>query len=143
MPGKLALIGAFSLAAAASPALSQWGAAPGTYDPPPAYYAPGIYQRAVPLSPDAVFDLLERAGYREFGPMAPREPYYRLKAVNRRGDLVDLVVSMFTGRVEQERILALHQRPPSRASRTAPPPRAPAPPAPRPPADHGDPLVVY
>jgi len=142
---KSALIGALSLAAAASPALGQSWGGPIYSAPPPVYYAPGIYQRAVPLSPDAVFDLLERAGYREFGPMAPREPYYRLKAVNRRGDLVDLVVSMFTGRVEQERILALHQRPPLRASRTAPPPRAsaPLPPAPRPPADHGDPLVIY
>jgi hypothetical protein len=147
---KLALIGVLGAAVAAvSPAFGQWGAAPGYYGPPPGYYAPGVYQRAVPLPPDAVFDLLERAGYREFGAMAPREPYYRLQAVNRRGDLVDLVVSMFTGQVEQERILALHQRPPLRASRTVPPPRAsagaPVPPAPRAPASQGghDPLVIY
>ncbi len=112
----------------------------------PVYYAPGYYQRAVPLSPDAVFNALEAAGYREFGPMAPREPIYRLNAVNPRGDLVALDVSMFTGEIERERVLAFRQRPPFRADRPASPPPAAAPAAPSPPPVQGsghNPLVIY
>ncbi len=139
----------FAAAAAVSPASAQswgWGVetgGPAYYGAPPAYYAPGYYPRARPISPDAVFNALEAAGYREFGPMAPREPIYRLNAVNPRGDLVALEISMFTGEIERERILAVHQRPPLRAYRQAPAPRTSAPAAPSPPAAQHDPLVVY
>ncbi len=144
MLAKTILTGALIAAAAAlSPASAQsWISRPQG----PVYYAPGYYQRAVPLSPDAVFNALEAAGYREFGPMAPREPIYRLNAVNPRGDLVALDISMFTGAIESERILAVHQRPPIRVYRTAPPPPAAAP-APPPPRTHSggahNPLVIY
>ena len=53
------------------------------------------------ISPDAVFDALEAAGYREFSPMAPRGDVYKLDAVNPRGDLVALEISVFTGAIEQ------------------------------------------
>jgi hypothetical protein len=144
----MVLVCALSLAAAAvSPALAQSWGAPQPYGQPPVYYAPGVYQRAVPLSPDAVFDLLDAAGYREFGPMAPREPIYRLNAVNRRGELVALEVSMFTGRIERERVLALRESQPLPAYRPQASVGAPQPvptPAPRP-ASPGarDPLVIY
>ncbi len=131
--------------AANSPAHAQsWNS--GVMVEGPVYFAPGVYQRALPLSPDAVFNALEAAGYREFSPMAPREPVYRLNAVNPRGDLVALEISMFTGQIERERILAVHQRPPLRAYRAAPAPQAaPRAPAAPPPSDEGghDPLVVY
>ncbi len=141
------LLGTLGLAATAvSPAPAQSWSAPQPYGQPPIYYAPGVYPRAVPLSPDAVFNLLEAAGYRKFGPMAPREPIYRLNAVNRRGDLVALEVSMFTGRIERERVLALRESPPlpayrPQASVGVSPPVA----APRQPVSPGtrDPLVIY
>ncbi len=139
------LSAALIAAAASSPAFSQsWNS--GFRVEGPVYFAPGVYQRALPLSPDAVFNALEAAGYREFSPMAPREPVYRLNAVNPRGDLVALEISMFTGQIERERILAVHQRPPLRAYRPAPVPQAaPVAPAAPPPANDGghDPLVVY
>ena len=125
----------FAAAAAVSPASAQswgWGVetgGPAYYGAPPAYYAPGYYPRARPISPDAVFNALEAAGYREFGPMAPREPIYQLNAVNPRGDLVALDVSMFTGEIERERILAVHQgrrfAPTGRRPRRGPPPLRP------------------
>lgn len=149
MPRKAILIGAlFAAAAAISPASAQSFGGPLIIEGP-------IYQRALPLAPDAVFDMLEAAGYREFSPMAPREPLYKLRAVNPEGDLVALEISMFTGEIELELILAEHQRPPLRAHRHAPQPQVSAAPpapaipraAPPPPPlgedDGHDPLVVY
>jgi hypothetical protein len=111
-----------------------------------------VYQRAIPISPDAIFNALEHAGYREFGPMAPREPVYRLNAVNPRGDLVALTISMFTGEIEQEAIVQPNYRQPLHARRNVPPaepeasaePQRPAgvAPPPRGRVSH-DPLVVY
>lgn len=152
---------------AAAPAAAQsWSfgvgvgvGGPAYYGAPPTFYEPSPYPRALPLSPDAVFDALEAAGYREFSPMAPRGDVYKLNAVNPRGDLVALVISAFTGAIESERILAPHHRPPRRASaplprpapRTVPPQASVEPPADAPdeppaePSGDGghDPLVVY
>ena len=76
------------------------------YGPPPVYYEPPVvYEPGPPVlheepvvvappvrarerSPDEIFDWLEAAGYREFGPMAHRDPLYKLNAVNPEGDLV-------------------------------------------------------
>ncbi len=168
-------IGGFAIlaaAAGAAPAAAQsWGVGvefggpeygppPGYYAPPPGYYAPAPGYYAPPpgygappqptlqlLSPDAVFDALEDAGYREFGVMAPHGNYYSLDAVNPRGDLVALEVSAFTGLVERERVLALNQRPPRVERRmrapvaVEPPKRRPA--APPPNSHDGNPDVVY
>jgi hypothetical protein len=87
---------------------------------------------------DVVFAKLDRAGYREFGPMAFRDGVYKLSAVNRHGDLVALEVSALTGSVERETIIRPGQAaiPPAAAPTFA----EPAPPA----GDEGrDPLVVY
>jgi hypothetical protein len=111
-----------------------------------------VYQRAVPISPDAIFNALEHAGYREFGAMAPREPVYKLSAVNPRGDLVTLTISMFTGEIEDEAILRPNYRRPLRVHRAVPPiapeasaaPQRPAGLAPPPRGSVSrDPLVVY
>lgn len=162
---KLAIL-AFAAAAFAglSEASAQWSVRvgigfgePGYYGPPPVYYGPPpvyygpppvyVYEEppilyapqpipsAVPA--DAVFDALERAGYREFSPMAFRDGVYKLNAVNRGGDLVALEVSALTGQVEREYLIGSRQA----AVPVAPPtpPRAPAQPS-RP---GQDPLVVY
>jgi hypothetical protein len=138
------LIGVLLAAAAAPPAAAQsWGA--GVIVEGPVYYGAPAFERAIPLPPDVVFDALEADGYHDFGPMAPRGPIYRLTAVNRRGDLVELEVSAFTAAVEQERILAFSERPPVRVYRAAPAAR-PLPAPPPPPASDdrgGNPLVVY
>lgn len=152
--------------AALSPAAAQsWSVGvgvgvggPAYYGPPPVYYGapppyvyeqpPVVYMPAPTpqvrssVSPDAVFDLLDRAGYRELSPMAFRDGVYKLNAVNRRGDLVALEVSALDGRVEREFILSARHRvtgiaPPARTSIPAPPPTAPAP------QPSSDPLVVY
>ena len=137
----------------------HYGPPPGYYGygPPPGYYGAPVVRRAPPpayyggeplvilgpapppaasgVSADAVFDALERAGYREFGPMSHRGALYRLRAVNREGDLVDLEISAHTGEIERELILAESRRPqPRTLSRPTPPE----------PAGQGrDPLVVY
>jgi len=152
------------------------------YGPPPVYYEPPVvYEPGPPVlheepvvvappvrarerSPDEIFDWLEAAGYREFGPMAHRDPLYKLNAVNPEGDLVALEISVYTGAIEREMILqARHAAPlpvsppPVVETYAAPaaPPQAPetyaAPAAPRPytpptlsePEDDEDPLVVY
>ncbi len=134
------------------------------YGPPPGYYegpvmyqeVPPRYQGRVPLviigpapppapiAPDAIFDRLEAAGYRELGPMAPRGAVYRLRAVNPEGALVALEVSAHTGIIEREAILA---GPPFGSPRTAAAPAAPVGPRARPPqappVEGRDPLVVY
>lgn len=133
---------------------------PGYYGPPPVYYdapPPYVYEQPPPVyvpappppvvrssvSPDAVFDALERSGYREFSPMAFREGVYKLNATNRRGDLVALEVSALDGQVEREFIL---RRGHSSARVISPAPR-PVPRVPRaapePSGVSGDPLVVY
>ena len=104
--------------------------------PPPIIYGPPEAPSAVP--PDVVFDMLDRAGYRELGPMAFRDGVYKLDAVNRNGELVALEISVLTGEVEIERILGRQVAVP------LPPPPAPveAPPPPQPEPGR-DPLVVY
>ena len=113
--------------------------APGySYQEPPVVYAPVPVPRAVP--PGTVFDLLEQAGYRDFGPMAFRDGVYQLNAVNPRGDLVSLEVSAITGAVEREYLIAGGE------AAALPPPPAPAPPRGAVPAqdqEQQDPLVVY
>jgi hypothetical protein len=104
--------------------------------PPPVVYAPAQIPSAVP--PDVVFDKLDRAGYRELGPMAFRDGVYKLSAVNRRGDLVALEVSLLTGSVERETVIGARQ-----AAIPPAPPSAPAQPAPPPSSQGNDPLVVY
>jgi hypothetical protein len=155
------------LAALSPAAAGQWSVGvgvgfgePGYYGPPPVYYAappPHVYEQPpvvyVPpppppivhssISPDAVFDALERYGYRDFGPMAFREGVYKLNATNRRGDIVALEVSALDGQVEREFIL--HRR---RSSLRVDAPAAPMVPrlpraAPEPSGVSGDPLVVY
>jgi hypothetical protein len=140
---------AILLAAILASATTVSAAAAQTFGGPLIIEGP-VYQRAIPIAPDAIFDALEAAGYREFSPMAPREPVYALKAVNPEGDLVALEISMFTGEIELELILAANYRPPLRAYRptaapqaAVPPPPPIAPAAPPPPAGGHDPLVVY
>jgi hypothetical protein len=125
-----------------------YGPPPGyLYEQPPTYYAPApppvVYAPAqIPSSvpPDVVFDKLDRAGYRELGPMAFRDGVYKLSAVNRRGDLVALEVSLLTGSVERETLIGARHT----AVPPAPPPPASAQPAPPPQGEAGrDPLVVY
>ena len=94
------------------------------------------------VSPDAVFDVLERGGYREFSPMAFRDGVYKLNAVNRRGDLVALEVSALTGEVEGEFVIGAARRPVQpRAARPVAINPPPASQAPKPASQ--DPLVVY
>ena len=116
-------------------------APPPVYDAPPVVYAPAPAVRSA-VSPDAVFDVLERGGYREFSPMAFRDGVYKLNAVNRRGDLVALEVSALTGEVEREYVISAARRAvqPQAARPVAvnPPPVSQAP---RPASQ--DPLVVY
>jgi hypothetical protein len=104
----------------------------------PVIVAPPV--RARELSPDEIFDWLEAEGYRDFGPMAHRDPLYKLNAVNPEGDLVALEISAYTGAIEREMILqARHAAP----SPVLPPPLVEtyaAPPAPPPPA--GDPYAA-
>jgi hypothetical protein len=140
---KSALIGALLVVAASPAAAQSWGA--GVVIEGPVYYGAPAFERAVPLPPDVVFDVLEDRGYHDFGPMAPRGPIYRLTAVNWRGDLVELEVSAFSAGVESERILAFAQRPPVRVYRSAPAahPQPPAPPPVYEEDDAGNPLVVY
>ncbi len=114
--------------------------------PPPHYYGKVPFAVMGPppwemgrVSPDAVFDALERAGYSQFGAMADRRDRYRLRAVNRYGDLVALEISVYTGRIERELVLSerrrpAHQRPPAVHAQPTPPAAAP---------NGGDPLVVY
>lgn len=161
---RAVLAGALIALTALSPAAAQsWGVGvgvgyggPAYYGPPPVYlyeeppivyeqppvlYAPAPVVRSA-VSPDAVFDALERAGYREFSPMAFRDGVYKLNAVNHRGDLVALEVSALSGAIEREYLLAA-RRP---IARVAPPVLAPIAPSstPRVPRARGeDPLVVY
>ncbi len=120
------------------------------YAPPPVYYGPppGYLYQAPPevyappplvvhssVSPDAVFDNLERAGYRDFGPMAFRDGVYKLNAIDRRGRYVALEVSALDGQVEREIVIGGAERRAPRAAARAPS-RAPH-------ESGGDPLVVY
>ena len=147
------LAGAFLAVATLSPASAQsWSFGVGVeygvpvYGPPPVYVyeaPPPVYLPAQPIPsavpPDVVFDMLEEAGYREFSPMAFRDGFYKLNAVNYRGDLVALEVSALTGAVEREYLVAARQA-------AVPPAPPPAPmPVPQAPAGQGgsDPLVVY
>lgn len=151
-----------ALAGAAAPAAAQgWvyddGFGPPIYGGPPAvYYEPPIvYERAPPprayyrqapvmavparpraLDPleiaDRILDDLEDAGYREISPMRQRGDFFELRAVDPYGDLVALQVSLFTGEIEDERILEERRRdvralaPVIRAAPAAPAPAAPA-----------------
>jgi hypothetical protein len=164
---RAAVLAALISLAGLSPASAQWsvgvgiefgdpsyyyGPPPVYYGPPPIYlyeqpptyyapappivYAPAQIPSAVPA--DVVFDKLDRAGYRELGPMAFRDGVYKLSAVNRHGDFVALEVSALTGSVESETVIGAGQAaiPPVEPSTSA----EPAPPA----RDEGrDPLVVY
>jgi len=157
---RAAVFAVFIVLAGLSPAAAQWSVGvgiefggPAYYGPPPVYlyeqpptyyapapppvvYAPAQIPSAVP--PDVVFDKLDRAGYRELGPMAFRDGVYKLSAVNRHGDFVALEVSALTGSVERETVIGAR-----RAAIPPAPPPAPTRHAP-PPGDAGrDPLVVY
>ena len=173
--------------AAASPAAagSSWSfgfgiaGPPVYYGPPPVYYEPPVvYEPGPPVlyeepvivappvrvrerSPDEIFDWLEAAGYREFGPMAHRDPLYKLNAVNPEGDLVALEIHAYTGAIERELILQARHAAPlpvspppvveTYAAPAAAPPAAEPYAAPRPytpptfseEKDDEDPLVVY
>ena len=113
---------------------------PVVYAPPPVVYAPAPVRSAV--SPDAVFDALERAGYGDFGPMAFRDGVYKLNAVNHRGDVVALEVSALSGAVEREFLLQ-PGRPVVNVAPAAPITSPPASASPAPRTSGGDPLVVY
>ena len=100
------------------------------------------------VSPDTIFNLLEDAGYSDFGPMAFRDGVYQLQAVNAHGELVALEVSALDGAVENEYPLAAQAMDPRRPRAPHAAAAAPAagPPSGRqqpPPAAGGDPLVVY
>lgn len=146
------LAAALFMLAGLSPTSAQWSFGVGVeygapvYGPPPVYAyeePPVLYAPAQPIPsavpPDVVFDMLERAGYREFSPMAFRDGVYKLNAVNRRGDLVALEVSALTGAVEIEYLIAARR---AAISPAQPPPPARVPQAPA--RQQGDdPLVVY
>jgi hypothetical protein len=109
-----------AVAAGASPATAQsfgWSVGvgiggPDYYEPAPFYDEP-VYVPVEPRkSPDEVFDALEAAGYSDFTPMAPRGDYYKLSAVNPRGDFVALEISVWSGQIEREYILAEGRRRP-------------------------------
>lgn len=94
--------------------------------------------------PGEVFDTLEAAGYREFGPMAQRGRLYSLRAVNPNGELVALEISIATGQIERELILSESAPLEPRFRRPLQPaPPQSAPPAPPPATTERDPLVIY
>src|SRR5687767_12008801 len=102
-----AMLAAAGLAQSAEAQSWRYGP-PGLYGPPVVFYdprfaaPPGYYGQpglAVPrgrrlapvptiVSPDAVFDQLENAGYSQLSPMAPRGEFYKLTAVDPAGNLV-------------------------------------------------------
>jgi hypothetical protein len=160
MISRAAILAALTFVAGHSSASAQSWPPPGyRYGEPPVVYAPApppaVYVPAPPVvyvpapapevrsavSPDAVFDALERAGYREFSPMAFRDGVYKLNAVNRRGDLVALEVSVLDGQVEREFILEARRAAPDVPPQL--PRRLPVAPPPTPVAPSEDPLVVY
>jgi hypothetical protein len=91
------------------------------YDPrfvaPPGHYAVPRGRRLLPVptvvSPDAVFDRLEDAGYSGLSPMAPRGEFYKLTAIDPAGNLVRLEVSIFSGTIENSYVLEAGVRVPS------------------------------
>lgn len=130
------------------------------YDQPPTVVVPAE-PRVIPgmKAPGDVLAALDRSGYRELSPMAQRGALYKLRAVNPRGDLVHLEISVYTGAIEREVILAVGRAAPlyrAPVPAVAPPP-APRPakrrhapaavPEPAPDSESGpsnrDPLVVY
>jgi hypothetical protein len=120
-----------------------WGPPPIYYEPYPYAYGPPpvVIEPVVPaniIPPGAVLDALEEAGYYDLSPMAHRGSIYKLNAVNPGGDLVQLEISVYTGEIERERILAL-----SRTPQLAPTPAPIAPAPPTPGGDGEDPLVIY
>src|SRR5687768_14964191 len=150
-----AMLAAAGLAQSAAAQQSWRYGPPGLYGPPVVYYdprfvaPPGYYgppglvvprdRRLTPVptivSPDAVFDRLEDAGYSELSPMAPRGEFYKLTAVDPGGNLVGLEVSIFTGRIENSYILEAGVRvPPALVEPQRKRVRAPAAPAPADPA---------
>jgi hypothetical protein len=200
---KAVLLAALAAAALSAPAAAQsWGVGVGVtigeppvyYDPPPVYYEPAPVYVAPPViggpppvyvapgpvapvldmvSPDEVFDRLDQAGYTDLTPMARRGNSYRLNAVDPYGNLVALLISIFSGEIERTDILQAAYAPPPppatpgrivepvagvpprvpQAAPVAPPvalaPQA-TPPPPPPPTDDDeeraagdDPLVIY
>jgi len=157
---------------------------PDYYGPPPGYSEPPVIFEAVPEagsegapidvapdgrpvfqmeSPDDVLDALDGAGYRELSPMHMRGHSFVLAAVDPRGDLVQIELSIFTGEIERITLLQAGYLPPVRQRSIAaapqiapaPPQVSPAPPPPAvtppprveervvPPPQEQDPLVVY
>ena len=136
-----------------SPAAAQWGfgievGPPRYYGPPPVYYerarprgyyddGPVIIAPAHPRvlhmeAPEDVLDALEDAGFRELSPMRRRGHFYLLNAVNPRGDLVALEISIFTGEIARSRVLEAAFQPPRQIRRPSRPVAAAAPrPAPK------------
>jgi hypothetical protein len=121
------------------------------YDPrfvaPPGYYAVPRARRLLPVptvvSPDAVFDSLEDAGYSELSPMAPRGEFYKLTAIDPAGNLVGLEVSIFSGAIENSYILEAGVRvPPAPVEPNRKRMRAPAVPAPAEPARPIEPAAL-
>jgi hypothetical protein len=123
------------------------------YGPPPVFYEPPIYYEPAPppvvlqmVTADDVLDALEGAGYRELGPMAQRGALYSLAAVNPRGDVVALEISVYNGAIERELILESPRYAAPQVVQPAPnlpPPSTIMQPAPPPVDAERDPLVVY
>jgi hypothetical protein len=174
MPKLTVSILALTAAAIASPAIAgSWGfgvgmefGGPGYYGPPPGYYGPPpvyygpppgpyvappppVYHQPPPVlpvvTPDAVLDGLEAAGYRNLGPMAERGGLYRLGAVNPRGDVVALEISVYSGAIERELIMeARSASGPQLVQQPVPYAAPPAPAVPPAPSDQQrNPLVIY
>lgn len=131
----------------------RWGPPPGYYEPayPPDYFGPPpvVVEPMQPVlapnmvPPGAILDALEDVGYRELSPMAHRGALYKLNAVNPAGDLVQLEISVFTGEIERERILAVN-RGPGAAPIAPPAPRQSIQPGPGGSAGNDrNPLVIY
>lgn len=103
---------------------------PGAGAPPMLYEEPNrVYRRQVPLrsesgvpvlhmeAPEDVLDRLASQGFHDMGRITRRGARYMVKAVNRRGDLVALQISIFTGRVERAVVLSAGYDAPPRLPR--------------------------
>jgi hypothetical protein len=113
---------ALGAAFSAGPAVAaSWGVGVGVGFGPPVFYEPPIFYDVPPPvyygdpveeapvlhmeAPEDVFDRLDAAGYREFGPMQLFGNQYRLSAIAPDGDLVALEISIFSGEIDRVMVL--------------------------------------
>jgi hypothetical protein len=157
IPLVILALGAGSPAAAQSLSFGVEVGAPVYLSPPPVYYEPRILYGAPPAvyyedprvhvapaprarvlhmeAPEDVVERLAERGYTDIGPIDRRGALYVLTATNRKGDLVELEISIFSGKIERSSVLErryatqpkrLPRKPVAQAA-AAPPKVAPAP----------------